>query len=459
MHAGIIDELRRLVAPERVLTSPEDLVVYSYDGTWLESPPEVVVAAAGVAEVAAVLRLAERERVPVVPRGAGSGLAGGSVPLAGGIVLTTTLMNRILEIDPVDMVAVVQAGVVNADLQAAVEARGFFYPPDPASLRQSTIGGNLATSASGPRCLKYGGTKDYVLGLEAVLPGGRVIRVGGRMIKSVAGYNLTQLFVGSEGTLGVITEATLRIVPAPQARGTVMAVFPRLEAAGEAVSTVLRAGVVPLAVEMMDQSAIRCVEQHLHAGLPVEAEAVLLVDVDGDECAVGAQLDVVAEACRGSGANEVRRARDKAESDQLWAARRAVSPSLARFKPNKLGEDISVPRGAIPEMVRRVAEIARRHNLLIPLFGHIGDGNLHPNILCDLRDPEEMERVVAAAREIFEVALGLGGTLSGEHGIGLLKKEFLPRGVDPAALELMKQIKATIDPAGIMNPGKVYGTA
>lgn len=456
MESGIIDQLRRATAPERVLTTPEDLAVYAYDGTWLEARPDVVVVVRSTEEIARVLAIADRERVPVVPRGGGSGLAGGSVPTSGGIVLSTTLMNRILEIDAVDMVAVVEPGVINATLQAAVEAKGFFYPPDPASLRQSTIGGNVATSASGPRCLKYGGTKDYVLGLTAVLPGGKVVRTGGRMIKSVTGYDLVHLFVGSEGTLGVIAEVTLRIIPMAKARGTVMAVFPRLDDAGEAVTTILGAGVVPLALEMMDQSAIRCVEQHLHAGLPVAAEAILLVDVDGDDCSVPVQMDLVADACARGGAAEVKRAANKAESDALWAARRAVSPSLARIRPNKLGEDISVPRSAIPKMVRAVADIAKRHDLLIPLFGHIGDGNLHPNILCDLRDKAEMERVVAAAREIFAAALSYGGTLSGEHGIGLLKKEFLPAGLDPAALALMRQIKALIDPNNIMNPGKVY---
>ena len=456
MEQRLIDELRRATAPDRVLTSPEDLAVYSYDGTWLEHRPDVVVAAKSAAEVAGVLRIADRERIPVVPRGGGSGLAGGSVPLGGGIVLSTTLMNRIIDIDTVDMVAVVEAGVVNAALQAAVEQRGFFYPPDPASLRQATIGGNIATAASGPRCLKYGGTKDYVLGLQVVLPGGQVIRAGGRMIKSVTGYDLVHLFTGSEGTLGVITEATLRIIPRAKARGSVMAVFPRLDDAGEAVTAVLGAGVVPLALEMMDQSAIYCVEQYLHAGLPLAAEAVLLVDVDGDAESVASQIEVVAEACLGGGASEVRRATTKAEIEAMWAARRAVSPSLARLKPNKLGEDISVPRSAIPQMVRRVAEIAKQHDLLIPLFGHIGDGNLHPNILCDLRDKAETERVVAAAREIFAAALALGGTLSGEHGIGLLKKEYLPAGLDPGALALMKSIKGLIDPNNIMNPGKVY---
>ncbi|MHB1134385.1 MAG: FAD-binding oxidoreductase, partial [Chloroflexota bacterium] len=382
MEQRLIDELRRALAPERVLTTPEDLVVYSYDGTFLEHRPEVAVLPRTPEEAAAVLRLAQRERLPVVPRGGGSGLAGGSVPQQGGIVVATTLMNRIVAIDEVDMVAVVEAGVVNATLQAAVERHGLFYPPDPASLKQSTLGGNIATNASGPRCLKYGGTKDYVLGLRVVLPDGSLSRFGGRMIKNVGGYNLAQLFTGSEGTLGLVVEATLRLVPLPKARGTVMAIFPLLEDAARAVNAILGAGVVPLALEIMDQTAIYCVEQYLHAGLPLDVEAQLLVEVDGDACSVPEQLALVAETCLRGGARAVQRAADKAEAEALWTVRRAVSPSLGRLKPNKLGEDISVPRSAIPEMARRVVAIAKEHDLLIPLFGHIGDGNLHPNILC-----------------------------------------------------------------------------
>lgn len=453
-HA-LVAELGRAVHQGQVLSSPEELLVYGYDGTWLERVPDVVVAAASTADIAAVLQIARRHRVPVVPRGGGSGLAGGSVPQQGGIVLSTTLMRDIVEIDREGLTAVVQPGVINAALQAAVERVGLFYPPDPASLNQATIGGNVATSASGPRCLKYGGTKDYVIGLEVVLASGDVLRLGGRSHQPGPDHHLLQAFVGSEGTLGVISEVTVRLLPRPAARGTVMATFDRLESASQAVGAVLGAGIVPLALEMMDRVTLRCVESYLQSGLPVDCEAMLLIDVDGDPESVADQVARVAEACRQGGASIVRPARSPDDSAQLWRARRSTSSSFGRIRPNKLGEDISVPRGAIPSMVRAVQDVAEKTNLLIPLFGHIGDGNLHPNILCDLRDKDEMARVAEAARAIFAAAIEHGGTLSGEHGIGLLKRDFLPDSLDPAAVSLMRQLKNALDPQGILNPGKV----
>lgn len=456
MNPGIIEGLKRLIPPQRVAISPEELLVYSYDGTLAQALPEAVVSPLTAEEVAAVVKLANRERIPVVPRGGGSGLSGGAVPCQGGIVVNMTLMNKILEIDRGNMLAVVQPGVVNAEFQAEVEKYGLFYPPDPASYRQSTIGGNAATCAGGPRCLKYGVTKDYVLGLQVVLPSGEIIRTGGKMIKSVAGYNLTQLFIGSEGTLGVITELTLRLLPLPPARGTVSAAFARLEDASKTVATILGTGIIPLALEMMDRSVLGCVEEYLHLGLPTEAEAMLIIDLDGETDAVGRQVEAVADLCAQGGASEVRKAHSAAQSEGLWRARRATSGSFGRMRPNKLGEDVSVPRSAIPQMVRRVREIADKYSLPIPLFGHIGDGNLHPNILFDVRDKEEVRRVEQAAVEIFRAAVDLGGTISGEHGIGLLKREFLPLAVDSGAIAVMRQIKAVLDPNGIMNPGKVF---
>lgn len=456
VNCGLAQELARVVPPDRVAWTPEELLVYAYDGTWLDSPPSAVVSPRSTGEVAAVLHLAERLSTPVIPRGAGSGLAGGSVPEGGGIVLNLTLLDRILEIDVDSRVAVVEPGVVNARLQAEVEAKDLFFPPDPASLRQSTIGGNVATAASGPRCLKYGGTREYVLGLEVVLPSGEVLRLGGRSPRSGLDASLLHLFVGSEGTLGIITEVTLRLIRKPPARGTVMASFPKLADASQTVTAILGSGVVPLALEIMDNTTLRCVEQHLHAGLPLDVEAILLVDVDGEAQEVELQGAAVARLCQDGGAAQVQQATTEAESDRLWQARRSTSSSFGRLRPNKLGEDISVPRSAIPETVRRIQEIAARHGLLIPLFGHIGDGNLHPNILCDLRDREEMSRVVRAAEDIFAVALAQGGTLSGEHGIGLLKRAFLPTALDPAALDLMRQLRRALDPRGVLNPGKVF---
>jgi glycolate oxidase len=437
--------------------SVEDLAVFGYDGTWALHRPDAVVSPLTAEEVAAVVKVARTHDAPVVPRGGGTGLAGGSVPVQGGIVVNTTMMNRVLELDGPNMVAVVQPGVVNADLQAQVERIGLFYPPDPQSLRQCTIGGNVATTAGGPRCLKYGTTKDYVLGLQVVLAGGRIIRTGGRMLKVQTGYNLTQLFVGSEGTLGIITEVTLRLIPKPRYKGTVMAVFNRLDDAAESVNKVLLAGILPLALEMMDNACIRSVEAYKSFGLPLDAETVLLIDQDGnDNRVVQEELDEIARLAREGRASEVRQAATPAEADALWQARRAVSPAISRLRPNKLGEDISVPRAQIPAMVRKVTEIAARNRLAIPMFGHIGDGNLHPNILCDLRDQEEMARVQAAAREIFEAAVALGGTLSGEHGIGTLKREFLSRSLDATQVEMMQRIKWALDPENRLNPGKIF---
>ena len=447
-----ISELTRILPPERVTNDPTELTVYGYDGTWLERRPDVAISVVSADEVAGVLRWANQHQIPVVPRGAGSGLAGGSVPISGGVVMNTTLMTQIKSIDRRTMRAVVEPGVVNADLQAEVEKEGLFYPPDPASLRQSTIGGNVATGASGPRCLKYGGTREYVVGMEVVIPTGEIIRTDAT---SGDPSDLTRLFIGSEGTLGVITDITLRLISKPPARGTVMATFASLDQASAAVDAILGAGVEPLALEMMDQPTLRCVEMHLKSGLPLDVAAMLLIEVDGDSDSVSDQLAMVVKQCVASEAVEVRPAGDEAEAQELWKIRRSTSSSFGRMYPNKLGEDISVPRSAIPEMVRRIQGIAQEYRLDIPLFGHIGDGNLHPNVLCDLRDSAQMERVVKAAQEIFISAIELGGTLSGEHGIGLLKREFVRMSLDPGLVDLMQEIKSSFDPNNILNPGKV----
>ncbi|MDB5075847.1 MAG: glcD1 [Chloroflexi bacterium] len=448
--------LSEQLGPEGALLAPEDLQSYAYDGTFLEHRPDIVVLPRTTAEVQTILALATEEHVPVVTRGAGSGLAGGSVPLSGGIVLATTRMDAILELDDVNMLVRVQPGVVTADLHAAALARGLYYPPDPASQRQSTIGGNVAMCAGGPHGLKYGVTKDYVLGLEAVTADGRLMRTGGKMIKNVTGYNLTQLLVGSEGTLAVITEIIIRLIPKPRSTRTAMAVFPRIDDASRMITIILNAGVVPATIEIMDQDSIRCVEEWQHAGLPVDAEAILLIELDGEPSAVDVELRDVERLCSERGATEVRLAANAEESATLWAARRAVSASMARIRPTKLGEDISVPRSAIPEALTAIRAIAAKYGLLIPVYGHISDGNLHPNILFDRHDPEEVERVNKAAGEIFDVAVGLGGTLTGEHGIGSLKKEYLALALDPVELAMMRQIKDAFDPLGILNPGKVF---
>jgi glycolate oxidase len=451
----VLDELRDIVGSNHVLTSPEDLICYSYDGTFAEHNPDAVISPASTGEVSAILRIADRDEIPVVPRGMASGLAAGTVPFGGGLVLNLTRMNRIIEIDEENMTATAQAGVITADLAAAVEAKGLFYPPDPASIRQSTLGGNVTCNSGGPRCLKYGVTGDYVMALEAVLADGRVLRTGNKCIKDVTGYDLVHLLVGSEGTLAVVTEVTVRLLPKPRAKRTLLAVFDVLEDASEAVNAILRAGVLPATLEIIDETAVQCVEEYLHAGFDCTSEAQLIVEADGNPESADREIEAVAEVCRQGGAKQVTIAQDAAESDELWRARRSVSPSLGRVRPNKLGEDVVVPRSAIPEMVRRIKQISLEHDLPIVIFGHAGDGNLHPNILFDKRDEREWERVEAAVGDLFAAAVELGGTLSGEHGVGVLKRPYLEMALGPLAVEVMVNIKRALDPKGILNPGKV----
>ena len=454
MSGDLAARLRASLGPDGVSVAAEDLVAYSYDGTWGAQAPALVAHPRSTEQVVEVLRIAQEQRIPVVPRGAGTGLSGGALPVPGAICLNLARMNRIVEIARADSLAVVQPGVVTRDLQLAVEKLGLFYPPDPASIYQCTIGGNVSTNAGGPRCLKYGVTGDYVLGLVVVLPGGEVLRLGGRTMKNVAGYDLTHLFVGSEGTLGVVTEITLRLIPLPAAQLTALAAFPRLTDACLAVGNILAAGVTPLVAELMDQTATRAVEDFKHLGLPTDVEALLLVAVDGDESAVLDEIASVAEVLARSGAREVHQASTAEESEALWEARRNLAPALARLGRNRLGEDITVPRSRIPEMVARIGEISRKYDLTIALHGHVGDGNLHPGILCDRRDAEQMARVESAAGELLAAAVALGGTLTGEHGIGIFKREYIASALDANALAAMSRVKALFDPRGIMNPGK-----
>ncbi len=454
-----LNELRAAIGAEAVATDPASLIAYAYDGTWAEQRPAVVLHPTTTGHVSAILRIADRERIPIVPRGAATGLAGGAVPSAGSWCLNLARMNRIVSISVADSVVVTQPGVVTAALQKEVEKHGLFYPPDPASLNQCTIGGNVATNAGGPRCLKYGVTADYVLGLEVVLPGGRIMRVGGRTIKNVAGYNLTQLIVGSEGTLGVVTEITLRLIPKPSAQSTALASFASLPDACDAVGKILSSGITPLVTEIMDHNVLRAVDEFqrsrgVDAHLPLDADAMLLVAVDGDHDQVERDIESIAEVLRQSGARTVQRASTLEESEALWEARRSVSPAIIRLGSARFGEDIAVPRGQIPQMVDLIKQIGKQYDLLIVVYGHIGDGNLHPNIICDRRDPDMMKRVEAASHAIFDAAIELGGAISGEHGIGLLKTGYMPKSIDPIALEMMHKMKQLFDPNHIMNPGK-----
>jgi glycolate oxidase len=407
-------------------------------------------------QVSDVMKIAWREEITVVPRGMASGLAAASVPFVGGMVLDTCRLDKILEIDEVNFIVTAEAGVVTQTLADTVAKKGLFYPPDPSSIKQSTLGGNAACNAGGPRCLKYGVTSDYVMGLTVVLSDGRILQTGGKAIKNVTGYNLTQLFVGSEGTLGVITELILKLIPLPKVARTAKAVFPKLTDASLCVNNILSAGITPATIELMDETTIATIEEAMHLGLPLEVEAILIIESDGmDEGSVVQEIESIAEICRATGASDVQVARNESERAALWSARRSISPSLARRAPNKLGEDISVPRSAIPEAVASIKEISRRHDIPIAIFGHAGDGNLHPNILFDKRDPEQVEKMKKAAADIFATSVRLGGTLSGEHGVGSLKLAFLEEDIGPLSISVMSDIKKTLDSKNILNPGKV----
>lgn len=455
-----IKELEAVVGKEHVLSSPEDLIAYSYDSTFEEHKPDIVVSPANTEEVSRVMRIAYRENIPMVPRGMGSGLAAASIPYSGGMVINLTRLNRILEIDQENMIATVEAGVVTADFQAKVEEMGLFYPPDPSSIKHSTIGGNIACNAGGPRCLKYGVTSDYVLGLTAVLPNGDILKTGGKAIKNVTGLNLTQLLLGSEGTLAVITEALLRLMPKPKYTRTAMVAYAKLDDAARTVNAILLEGVVPATIELMDDTTIHTIEEYLHLGLPTDAAAILIIETDGsDEQTVLREMETVARVARECGATDVKVAKTEAERNELWRGRRSVSPSLARRRPNKLGEDISVPRSAIPEAIRRIKAISAKYNLPIVVFGHAGDGNLHPNILFDKRDPDEWHRVEQVSGEIFGMAVELGGTLTGEHGVGVLKQPYLEMALGKTAIALQQGIKKVFDPKGLLNPGKKFPAA
>jgi glycolate oxidase len=458
MESRIVDGLARICGKKNVLCTPEDLAVYSYDGTFAEGLPDVVVLPQTTEQAAEIVRMAAETRIPLVARGMGSGLAAGSIPVCGGgIVICFTRMNRILEIDTANAAVRAQAGVITADLQAEVEKHGLFYPPDPSSIRHSTIGGNIACNAGGPRCLKYGVTGNYVLGLTVILADGRILKTGGKPIKDVTGYNLTGLFTASEGTLGVITEALLRLVARPRFVKTALVEFISLADASRSVNAILAEGIVPATLELMDQTAITCIEEAMHLGLCTDVAASLIVETDGsDEEATVREIEAAGRICKENGARSVKVARDEAERSGLWKARRSISPSLARKAPNKLGEDITVPRSAIPEVVQRLRGISSKYGLPVVIFGHAGDGNLHPNILFDKRKSEEWEKVERMVGEIFEAALALGGTLSGEHGVGVLKRPYFEQAMGPVSVDVQRRIKQALDPLNILNPGKMF---
>lgn len=455
MNQRVLREIENIVGEGNVLADDIDLLLYSYDASFPESKPDVVVFPRSVEEISRIMALASAEQIPVIPRGAGTGLSGGAIPVKGGIILSLTRMTRILKIDTENLVVEVEPGVVNSHLQIALAPYGLFYPPDPASMKVCTLGGNVAENAGGPRCLKYGVTKDYVLGLEVVLPDGEIIHTGGQVIKNTSGYDLTRLFVGSEGTLGIITKITLRVLPLPEAKKTMLAIFDSLNAASKTVSAIVAAGIIPTTLELMDNLLIRCAEEFTHVGLPTDAEALLLIEVDGAKEALPPQVQAIENICYREGVREIRIATSAAEVDRLWLARRTVIGAVARVKPSLVLQDVTVPRSLLPEMVSRVVEVSRKIGLPIGVLAHAGDGNLHPIILFDSRIPGELEKVQKAEEEIFASAIELGGTLTGEHGIGFTKREYFSWQFSPREIEVTRSIKRAFDPMNILNPGKI----
>lgn len=453
----IVKELIEAVGEtSRVLTSEQDVYSYAYDASFGIYKPDVVCQPVKTEEVVKIVHIARKNNIPIISRGSGTCLSGGPLPVKGGIVLDFSRWNKTLDIYPDDLVAVVSPGVITAKINEKANEYGLMYPPDPSSANVSTIGGNLAENAGGARGLKYGVTKDYVLGLEVVTADGKVIRTGGRTKKNVTGYDLTKLIVGSEGTLGIITEATLRLVPKPIATKTAMVLFDEIVDSGRAISKILSSGILPSKMEIMDQHSIIAVEEYDSLGLPTDVKAILLVELDGHPLALDEEMKRVEKACLALNARSIQIAKNEHEAERLWRARKLVSPAIVRIKPTKISEDATVPRSKIPEMFQRLKEIREKYDVHLVIFGHAGDGNLHPNIIADQRDEAEMRRVEKAVEEIFAAAIELGGTLSGEHGIGLMKAPFMEMELGKDGLHMMKLIKQAWDPQNILNPGKIF---
>ncbi|MFP4358377.1 MAG: FAD-binding oxidoreductase [Puniceicoccaceae bacterium] len=453
----MIDSLRDLLGADNVLTEKEDILPYGFDGTAaLKHLPEAVLFPGSTGEVAGVVKLAGRAGVALVSRGSGSGLSGGSVPVGRCWVLCLLRMNRILETDAENLTMLAEAGVITADINRHLEGAGLFYPPDPSSMKVSSIGGNVANNSGGLRGLKYGVTRNYVMGMEVVLANGEVIWLGNQCVKDVAGYSLKDLFIGSEGTLGIITKVLLRLLPTPAARRTLTATFDRLEGAAETVSAIIAAKIIPCTLEFLDRKTLRCVEDFAKIGLPTEAESFLLMESDGPAGVAEAEAEQMRAIAVEHGALEVKVAEDALEADELAAARRTAFAALARIRPTTILEDVTVPRSELAGMVRFIESVARETGLEIANFGHMGDGNLHPTFLTNETDKEEMERVEAAMRRIFDRTIEVGGTITGEHGVGLAKKPYLAGQFHDYSYRLLRIIKQSIDPKGLLNPGKIF---
>ncbi len=456
---NVIEELKKIAGSANILTEYEDRYCYAYDATAIGEElylPDVVILPENKYQISEILKIANENSIPIITRGAGTNLVGGCVPLKGGIILHTSKMNKIINIDKNNLQCTAEPGVIVEKLQQEAEKQGLFYPPDPASLKVSTVGGSIAQSSGGPRGFKYGTTKDYVLALEAVLADGTIIKTGGKTIKNVTGYNLNQLITGSEGTLAIITEATLRLIPDPEERQVLLACFDSIDQAVKAVTGIISAKITPSTLDIMDKNTMQTIEKFHKTGLPTDMDAVLVLEVDGFKESVGVQAEQVAGICREFGAENIRTSRNRQEADEIWFARRSAFGAVARLSPNVLTEDAVVPRNKIPDMVRNIRRIADKYNLTVCIMGHIGDGNIHPNFSLDLRNKDEAKRFEKAVEELFDAALSLGGTLSGEHGIGFSKSAFMHKALDKKNLELMKSIKNVFDPKGILNPDKVF---
>ena len=457
MNDEITDRLRAFLKDDQILTADEDLDVYSFDGTaMLRQRPQCVVLPETAEEVSQVLALANAKKVPVVTRGSGTGLAGGSVPVDGCIVLCLVRLNRIVELDAKNLVMVVEPGVLTQDIADAASAAGLFYPPDPGSIKISTIGGNVANNSGGLRGLKYGVTRDYIMALEVVLSDGRVLNTGSKCVKDVAGFSLRDLFIGSEGCLGVVTRVTLKLIPQPVAKKTMLALFDSMTSAAGTVSSIIENKIIPCTMEFLDRVTVECVESYAQIGLPTDCEALLLVEVDGHAAEVAEQAEQILALATSGGAREVRLAQSADEALRLASARRTAFSALARLAPTVVLEDVTVPRSELARMVARIEEVGQRHGVRVGTFGHMGDGNLHPTFLCDERNVGEMHRVEAALQEVVDDAIELGGTITGEHGVGLAKKSFLPAQLGEVGIAMLHRLKDSFDPMGILNPGKVF---
>ncbi len=457
MQQSFINELRNIVGEQYTLADRESLAVYGYDSTpELESLPGAVVLPGSGEEVARIMALCHGAGVSVTPRGSGTNLSGGSLSVNSGVVVQTSRLNRIVEIDEENLTATVEPGVITSALHREVESRGLFYPPDPGSMNISTMGGNVAENSGGLRGLKYGVTADYVMGLETVLADGTVLRSGGKVVKDVAGYSLNPLLVSSEGTLGFFTGITVKLIPRPRSKVTMLAHFPALQDAALAVSAIIAAKVIPATLEILDRVTIRCVEEYAHVGLPLDVDAVLLIEVDGHPAVTAEEALAVEEICKRYRSSFFQTAATADEALKLATARRTALSALARLKPTTILEDATVPRSCIAPMLQVIQAAAAKHNVTIGTFGHAGDGNLHPTCLTDERDQDEIKRAHAAFEEIFDAAIAMGGTITGEHGVGIAKKKYLPRLVGESGIRVMRGIKNAFDPKGILNPGKVF---